>query len=148
MSAAEKIDFAPRRFQIPDLNTHGAWVLPRLEQTYNLQERVALSWLRALINDNTSLFLFQDTAVALAQIESVNTLQGTPLVRERFVWCRDKEDKDQVALAAHFYDAIAHWGKSQGAEIMVVEESSDVPHDMIKQHIGRIFTRQQQFVRL
>lgn len=148
MSAAEKIDFAPRRFQIPDLNTHGAWVLPRLQQTYGLDERTALSWLRALVYDNTSLFLFQDTAVALAQIESANTLEAKPVVRERFVWVRDKQDKDQVTLASFFYPEIALWGRRQGAEIMLVEESSDVPHDMIKQHVGRIFTRQQQFARL
>lgn len=137
-----------RRFQIPDLNTHGAWLLLRLEQSFGLSERQSATWLRSLIYSNDSLFLFQPDAVALAQAETINTLQPKPVVRERFVWCRDREDKEQQKQAARFYELFVDWAKHQGADIMLVGEMTDVPNELIKAHAGRVFLRQQQFVRI
>lgn len=149
MSAAEKIDiFQPRRFQVPDLNTHGAWLLPRLEQSFGFTERVSATWLRSLIYSNESLFLYHPDAVGLAQVETVNTLAPKPMLRERFVWCRDRADKEQHKQAVQFYEMFAEWGKNLGAEIMLVEEMTDVPHELIKARLGRVFTREQKFARL
>lgn len=149
MSAVENIEvFAPRRFQLPDLTTHGAWVLPRLEQAFTMNERMAATWLRSLIYSNEALFLFNLDCVALAQVETVNTLQPKPVVRERFVWCRDQADKEQQKQAAQFYDLFRDWAKHQGAEIMIVEELTDVPHELIRARLGRVFTREQKFARI
>lgn len=149
VETTEKLQTADiRRFQIPDLNTHGAWLLPRLEQSFGLNERQAATWLRALIYSNDSLFLFHPDAVALAQAETSNTLQPKPVVRERFVWCRDREDKEQQKQAARFYELFVDWAKHQGAEIMLVGEMTDVPGEIMKPHTGRVFLRQQQFVRI
>ncbi len=149
MSAAEKIDvFAPRRFQIPDLNTHGGWMLPRLEASFNMNERLAASWLRSLIYSNEALFLFHDCGVALAQVETINTLQPKPVVRERFVWLREPEDKEAQKTGARFYDEFATWAKHQSAEIMIVQEMTDIPPELVKARLGRIFVREQKFTRL
>jgi hypothetical protein len=32
--------------------------------------------------------------------------------------------------------------------VLIVEENTDIPHDMIKEKLGRIFSRQQQFARV
>lgn len=152
LAVAETTEKTPslsiRRFQIPDLNTHGAWLVPRLEQAFGLNERQSASWLRTLIYSNDSLFLFHPDAVALAQTDTTNTLQPKPVVRERFVWCRDREDKEQQKEAARFYAMFVDWAKHQGAEIMLVGEMTDVPNESMKVHTGRIFMRQQQFVRI
>jgi hypothetical protein len=149
MSAAEKIDiFIPRRFQMPDLNTHGGWMLPRLETAFNMNERMAASWLRSLIYSNESLFLFHGVGVALAQVETINTLQPRPVVRERFVWLREPEDKEAQKQGAQFYDLFSAWAKNQNADIMIVQELTDIPPDLVKAKLGRIFIREQKFTRL
>jgi hypothetical protein len=145
------VDIAPivRRFEIPDLDRHAKWVAPRLAQAFpHLADRAILGFLSSIIYNNEYLFLYQPHSVALAQVLSSNTLNPKPIVWEQFVWVEDANDKEQVAQAAAFYDHFAKWGKGMGAEVMIVEEMTDVPHDLIKAQIGRIFNRQQQYARL
>lgn len=141
---------AIRRFERPDLSRHGAWMLPRLLATYpHLDERSVASWLQNVINNNECLFLFQKNAVALAQAVASNSLAPEPVIWERFVWVEDPKDKDQIAAATGFYDYIRIWAKHQGAKVLVVEELSDVPHEMIKDVLDkRLFSRQQWFARI
>jgi hypothetical protein len=138
-----------RRFEIPDLARHGKWIMPRLMLAFpHLGERAAAGFLNSIVYNNEHLFLYQPHAVALAQVISSHSLTAKPIIFERFVWVENPDDKEQVAAAADFYDHFVKWGKQMSVEVMIVEEMSDVPHDLIKQHAGRIFNRQQQFVRL
>jgi hypothetical protein len=138
-----------RRFNSADLSTHGAWILPRMLQTFkHLSERAAASFLQNIEFNNEYLFLYHENGVALAQVMSAHMLDGSNVIHERFVWVKDKEDKNQLKHAANFYTEMMKWAKAQGAEVIIVEENTDVPHDMIKEKLGRIFQRQQQFARV
>ena len=140
---------AMHRFDIPDLDRHGLWLLPRLKQKYpHLNDRAILSWIRNIVFVNDFLFICHDTGVALAQCVSAHTLSPRPIIQEHFVWAVDRENKEHIAATAFFYEDFARWGKHHGAEVVIVEEDTDVPHDMVKEKLGRIFQRQQQFARL
>ena len=134
-----------RRFALPDLSTHGAWLLPRLTQAFpHLTDRFILGWIRNLLYDNANLFLFQDHSVALFQLTSVYSLAPKPEIIERFVFCQEGHAKE----GANFYEEVLRWAKSQGVERIRVEDQSDVPHDLIKDKIGRIFTQEYRFARV
>ncbi len=134
-----------RRFALPDLSTHGTWLLPRLETSFpHLNQRFLLGWIRNLLYDNANLFLYQDHSVALFQLTNIFSLAPKPEIIERFVFCQEGFQKEGGA----FYAEAARWAKPQGIEKIWVEELSDCPHDVIKENVGRIFTRQQQFARV
>jgi len=79
---------------------------------------------------------------------SAQTLDASRVVIERFVWAKDREDKEQVKFAAEFYVEFRRWAKGLNSEIVIVGENTDVPNDLIKEKLGRIYTRQQSFARL
>ena len=138
-----------RKFDTADLTQHGAWIVPRMMKAYpHLNERAVATFLQNIIYNNEYLILFRDDSVALAQVLMAHALTGPPIVYERFVWCKDPNDKEQQKNAAEFYAHIRRWAKQMNVEVVIVEENSDVPHDMIKEKIGRIFSRQQQFARV
>jgi len=139
---------AVRRFELADLTRHGAWLVPKLVTALEMPEQRLASWLRSLIDSSDFLFLAQEHSVALAELERANGLAGKPIVRERFVLAEDIENPEHVKEAAGFYDEFKRWAKNLGAEIIVVEETTNVPHDMIKERLGKIYTRQQQFARV
>jgi hypothetical protein len=135
------------RFELGDLSRHGGWLIPRLVTALELPEQRLGGWLRSMIDTNEHLFLTQEHSVALAEMQRANGLADKPIVRERFVLAEDVENPEHIAEAAGFYDEFRRWAKNLGAEIILVEELSNVPHEMIKEKLGRIFTRQQQFTR-
>lgn len=138
-----------RRFSSADLSKHGAWVLPRMLQAFkHMSERSAASFLQTIEFNNEYLFLYHEHGVALAQVMSAHALDGSNVIYERFVWVKDKDDKEQLKHAANFYIELQKWAKSQSVEVIIVEENTDVPHDMIKEKLGRIFSRAQQFARV
>ena len=138
-----------RRFDTADLSRHGAWIMPRMLQAYpHLNERGVATFLQNIIYNNEYLLLYSDNGVALAQVMSAHSLDAKPIVYERFVWVENKEDPEQIKHAAEFYTEFYRWAKSQSAAVIIVEENTDVSHDMIKEKLGRIFTRQQQFARV
>lgn len=138
-----------RRFQRPDIDRHGPWLLPRLAAAFpHLNERSLIGFLNGLLYSNDVIFLYQPTSVALAQLISAHTLEPKPVVWERFVWCKDPKDEQQQKDAANFYVELHRWAQALKCQQIVVEERTDVPHDLIKQKLGRIFSRQQQFVRV
>ena len=138
-----------RRFDTADLSRHGAWILPRMLKTYqHFNERGAASFLQNISYNNEYLFLYHDHGVALAQVMSAHALDAKPIVYERFVWVENPEDKEQVRHAAGFYTEFLKWAKSQSADVIIVEDNTDVSHDLIKEKLGRIFQRQQQFARV
>jgi len=65
-------------------------------------------------------------------------------VIERFVFAME----GHVGEAAKFYLEAAKWAKSQSIEQMIVEEMTDIPHDLIKDKLGRLSTKQQLIARL
>jgi len=138
-----------RKFDTADLSLHGKWIVPRMMQAYpHMNERGVASFLQTINYNNEYLLLFADTGVALAQVMSAHTLDAKPIVHERFVWVENREDKEQIKQAAEFYVHFYRWAKSLGTEVIIVEENSDVPHELVKEKLGRIFTRQQQFARV
>lgn len=135
-----------RRFQVPDLDRHRGWMIARLKATYtHLNDANLVGWIRNVIYNPEYLFLYQDNSVGLFQVLSSHTLQPEPLVQERFVYCEDKENPDHLAQAGEFYAEVVKWMKHQGAHTLIVEEQTDVPHEAIKDRIGRLVTRQQIF---
>ena len=133
-----------RRFQPADIRQHD-WIVERLIAAFPHQTRFSLpGWLQNIVFANEFLFLFQEHAVALAEITSEFSLSGDKVVIERFVFA----EKGHEAEAAQFYTEFHRWAASHGVKTIVVQEMSDVPHEMIKERLGRIFTRQQQFARV
>jgi hypothetical protein len=137
-----------RRFELPDLDTHARWFMPRFLKEYpHLNERSAIGFLRGIIYSNEFLFLFQEKGVALAQAMGSGGLEAEPIVWERFVWVENPADAGQQQAASLFYSRIAKWAKGMGVTKIHVEENSDVPHDMIKAQCGRIYETQQKYIR-
>jgi len=150
-AAAQRVGIelpAISRFDLGDLSRHGAWLIPRLTTALELPEQRLGAWLRSMIDTNEHLFLQQEHSVALAEVQRANGLGDKPIVRERFVLCEDIDNPDHVKEAAGFYDEFARWAKNLGAEIILVEELSNVPHEVIKEKLGRIFVREQKFARV
>lgn len=140
----------PRRFELPDLSQHGGWMLKRLLAKYkHLTEQQLAGWLRGIIYSNEFFCQWLPHAVALFQVERAHTLNPQPLIREHFVWALDPKNPDHINEAAEFYTAVLQWARSQNAGTIIVEENSDVPHELIKSKCeARVFSREQKFVRL
>lgn len=135
-----------RRFQIPDLDRHAGWVIPRLKRAYpHLDDRTLAGWLRGLVYNPEFLFLYQENACALAQVERAYTLNPRPIVKEHFVFCRNE---DAAEDAVWFYDEFKRWARNQDAEVIILSALSDVPKERIKSRFGRLFETPQIFARL
>lgn len=149
-AAAKHQDVPPpagnmRRFQLPDLDRHGRWLVERLSKAYpHRTERELMGWLRGLLYSNEFMFLYQDHAVALAVMTRAHPLEQKPIVQEMFVFAKEGHDREAVA----FYGEFVRWAKNMGVETIIVEAMSDVSHDAIKEKMGRLFTRQVVFARL
>jgi hypothetical protein len=151
LAVAPVVDLgAVRRFELPDLDYHVSWFMARFLKAYpHLNERQAIGMLRSVIYQNDYMMLFHDNGVALAQTMSAHALDANPVIWERFVWARDPKNPSHVAACAQFYDRFKTWAKNQGINIIHVEESSDVPRDMIKERLGgRLMETVQRFARL
>lgn len=152
-AAAEKIAIelpAVRRFELADLTEHGGWLLPRLVKQYpHLTLQTAMGFLRNILYSPEYHFCYGPHAAGLVQIERAYGLSAKPIVREKFVWVQEPKNAAHLAEAVQFYEDFQTWAKHHGAEVMIVEEASDVPHDMIRERFSkRIFSREQQFVRI
>lgn len=143
------IDPQVRRFELPDLDRHGGWLMARFLGAFpHLNARQAQGFLKGMVYSNEYLFLYQDHGCALAQVMSDHVLAGQPVIWERFVWIEDPEDAMQQEAASYFYEHIYKWAKRQGVETIIVEEMSDVPHELVKTRLGRVFVREQKFARV
>jgi len=145
---AELIAPQTRRFQVPDLDTHGGWVMDRFTKSYpHVIPSNAAGWLRSLVYNNECMFLFQPNAVGCAQIERNHTLAPMPIIRERFVFARTPQ---HIEEASWMYVEFAKWAKHVGADTMLVCEGlSDVSPEMVTARLGkRIFVREQRFLKV
>lgn len=139
-----------RRFELPDITEHGAWVSERLTRLYpHVAPRQLLGWLQTMLNSNDFLFLYQKNAVALAQSMHGHSIAPQPIVHERFIFVRDPENADQIKEAAAFYGDFYRWAKALGAEVVIFSDHSDVPVEKAKGYLGdRLFTKEQTFARV
>lgn len=129
-----------RRFQDPDIDRHGMWLVPRLLAAYpHMNQRELLGWLRGIIASNEFLFLYQDHAVALFQALRVSPLRPDVMINEWFCFVEDKQNPEHLREAADFYSDAERWGRQQEAKTIVVETLTDVPHEQIKEKLGRLF---------
>lgn len=138
-----------RRFERPDIDRHAAWFIPRMLKTYpHLTDRSIQTWLFNILDSNEFMFLFQETGIALAQYVQYG-LRAEGIVEEQFVWVADPKDDVQVAQAAHFYPHFYEWAKRKSLTTVVVEENSDVPHELVKEKLGRrLFERKLIYARV
>jgi hypothetical protein len=142
--AAEKIEVrerAPmRRFELADLSRHGPWLMKRFALAFpEVPEKVIAGYLTGLISSAEYMFLYQDHAVALAQLVNIPGFKVARAVQERFVWVEDKAQRDQLEAAADFYDEMKVFAKRREAERIIVCENTDVPKGMIEEQLGRVF---------
>lgn len=129
-----------RRFEVADLSQHGPWLMKRFAMKFpDLPEQAIGGYLRGLTTANASMFLYQQNAVALAEVVYSAGIKRAMLVQERFVWVEDRTDKDQLEDAADMYDHMKAWAKGLGAERIIVCEDSDVPKPLIEARLGRLF---------
>lgn len=147
--AAPPVLFAEvRRFELPDLDTHAKWFMPRFLREYpHLNERGAIGFLKGILYSNEFLFLFQEKGVALAQAMGSGGLEAEPIIWERFVWVEDPADAGQQQAASFFYPRFIKWAEGLGTKVIHIENHTDVSHDMIKARAGRVFETVQKFIR-
>lgn len=141
--------FPPRRFELPDLDRHGFWLLPRLRKMYpHLNDRAVISWLRSILYVAEFKVLYTPNSMSLAQMESAHTLSAKPVVREHFTLVKDPEDKAQQEEASAIYDELARWAKHVSADVILISPQTDVPQELISKRIGRLFKTEQYFARV
>lgn len=142
--AALKIEIrepaAVRRFELADLSRHGPWLLKRFAAKFpELTEQQIGGYLRGIMAANGTQFLYQDHAVAVAEVVFTSGIKRSMIVQERFVWVEDRTDKEQLENAADFYCQMQVWAKGLSAERIIVCEDSDVPKTLIEARLGRLF---------
>src|ERR1700689_1758205 len=94
-----------RRFELADLSKHGPWLMKRFVAKFpDLSEKQIAGFLNGMITNNEHIFLYQDHAVALAQVVYSPGIKLVRVIQERFVWVEDARDKNQLDDAADFYD--------------------------------------------
>jgi hypothetical protein len=129
-----------RRFELADLSRHGPWLMKRFATKLpDIPERQVAGYLNGLLTSNEHTFLYQDHAVALAQVVQSPGIKPVKFIQERFVWVEHREDKTQLEAAADFYLMFKEWAKRLDAERIFVCEDSDVPKSLIEVRLGRLF---------
>jgi hypothetical protein len=138
-----------QRFTQSNLTDKAGWILKRLVAKYpNRDERGWANQLRFMCDRNDCLFIVQLHGVALAEVVQTDTLVGKRVVQERFVWCEDRQNPDQVEAAADFYDEFHRWAFSLGIDEIVIAKDTDVPNEMIQSRLGKIYLSQTRFVKV
>jgi hypothetical protein len=138
-----------RRFELADLSRHGPWLLKRFAAKFpEFAERQIAGYLSGMIVNNEHQFLYQDHAVALAQIVLSPGIKPVRVIQERFVWVEDREDKQQLSDAADFYDQFKLWARRQDVERIIVCEDTDVPKTLIEARLGRVFDTKVSYARM
>jgi hypothetical protein len=104
-----------------------------------------MSFLKGIIYSNEFLFLSQEHSAALAQLVRPYGLEPRKIVKEQFVFAQSEA---YAAEAAEFYSEFLRWAKNQGADVIIVDEKSDVPQDLIRKKFDRLSERKEIFVKL
>ena len=145
----EPLQQSPRRFELPDLDTHGGWLVQRLVSAYrHLNDRQIAGWLRGLMYQNEFSFVYLPNSVGLARAIQPDILVPRVMIQEHFLWAKDPKDNQQVQEAASIYDWWKKWAVLKDAQLRLVGEHSDVPPALIEKKLGPLLERTQAFVRL
>lgn len=139
-----------RRFERPDIDKHAAWLFPRMMKTYAhmYEPRNVQTFILNVLPSNEFVFLYQDHAVALAQIVRLG-ISPDPVVEELFVWCEDPTDVEQQKDAAHFYAHFTELAKRKQIATVIVDQNTDVPRNLIADVTGkRVFDTKQSYIRM
>ena len=138
-----------RRLGPADLTDKSAWILQRLQLLYpRKSEQVLANWMRMLANRNDCLCVRSEHAVALAEVVVLNLMDDHPVVYERFVWCENRQSINHIDEAAVLYEEMKRWAKSMSIEKVIVNQSSDVPKERIKEVFRRLHTEDLTFARV
>lgn len=140
----------PRRFERPDIERHGVWLLPRFNTAFpHLNNQQAMSFMVNVLYSNEFMFLYQDHGVALAQVMNEHTLQPEPMIWERFVFLENAENPRHVEEGATFYDEFVLWAKRKQIVTLVIDQCTDVPREVIKQRMpGRVLSQEHWIVKV
>jgi hypothetical protein len=137
-----------QRFTQSNLTSCG-WFLHRLVAKYPVKNEIGwANYIRSMCDRNDCLFIAQPHAVALAEVVQTDTLAGKRVVQERFVWCENRLSAEQVEAAADFYDEFHRWAASLGIEEIVVAKETDVPTEMIKARLGKVYVTETRHVKV
>ena len=138
-----------RRFSPSDLSDKAAWIMERLRGLYPSKSEVTLAnWLRATSNRNDCLFIRTDHAIAMAEVVVLNLMDDHPVIYERFVWCENRQNINHIDEAEVLYGEFVRWAKTMSIEKVIVNQSSDVPEEHIKEVCGRLWVEKLQFARV
>lgn len=129
--------YTERRFQLPDLNQKGIWLVNALKERYNSNEGELVNWLRSTVvtPGNEFLFIRTDHAVALAQCLR-EPLSSRPVVKEQFVLVDDEKFMEE---GGYLYACIKRWAENLHAYQCQVEVYTNVPRAMIKERLGDLY---------
>ena len=138
-------DIICRRFNLPDMSEMGLWLFKRLESRYPTAPDSTFSgWLRGAMESNEYHFVRTDNAVGLAQIYRL-PLDPQAHLTEVFVLVKDQ---DALPEGAEIYRAFKRWGESMGADEIIVERQTDVPREMIREALGKVWVRETFFCKM
>lgn len=134
------------KFNVPDLNTHGAWLLERLRKRYpHVTDQRIAGWLRCMIGTHTALFIKATDTVGLAVIGDSSAFDVRPIVEEVFVYSAPDADRGRGCL---IYKRFLAWARSMNAAELRVEADTDVPRELVQQIVGRVRKRDQAYVEI
>lgn len=138
-----------RRFSPADLSDKAGWIMERLLVRYPRKSDVTLAnWLRVLANRNDCLFIRTDHAVALAEVVVLDLMDDHPVIFERFVWCENRQNIHHIDEAVQLYEEFHRWACTMSIEKIIVNKSSDVPKERIKECLGRLSPEENLFARV
>jgi hypothetical protein len=72
-------------------------------------------------------------------------LDPQPHLTEVFVFVKDQ---DALPEGVEIYRAFGRWGESMGADELTVERQTDVPRELIREALGRVWVRDAFFAKL
>ena len=137
------------RFTMADIQSYGAWLLDRLKDRWQINERNIYGFLRGCTEDRESIFVKSTNAVGLAQIVH-KRMVANPDVEEVFVKVFNPKLESHLLEGAALYREFHRWGRSLNpiAQELIVDRFTDVPRIMINEQIGLLLKRQSSYVRL
>lgn len=132
-----------RRFEVPDLSTHGQWIIDRLIKAFpNRNQRDLVGWLKEICWSNEYFFRCRPHAVALAHLQRPHPLAPKNHVKVIFAFAQKGFENEGAA----FYDEIMQWAKSLDVDVVELTDLSDVPGEMLKDRF-RAFSKTVNFAR-
>jgi hypothetical protein len=120
------IDFPVTRFQLADLPTWGAWLIPKLQEQWpEIAGQNFASMMRNWMGSNEHLFVRTENSCALS-ISVPHPLWGYAVVRGMFCWSRYPSEQGAELHLVQLHRFAVDWAKSRYARRFEVFEASDL----------------------